>query len=190
MKKEISDKIAQAFFDNKARKKKKNNLPLVFVYAVLGLIFCSFFMIRSLNSQGRNKNIQPLGSVIFEKPDGPYTLSFDFSNGLPKKVSLNIDIQDLNLEGYVVLKFRVKLKNSSFKKENCLKVGFVNSRHEVSYVYIKNIADAWKTVELKLSDFSKIYDWSQLEKLTFTLEEWNLGSKKGELLIDEVEFFK
>lgn len=190
MKKEISDKIAQAFFDNKARKKKKDNTPLIFTCVVLGVVFFGFLIIRSLNVGDRNKNIQPSGSVIFEKPDGPYTLSFDFSNGLPKKVSLNIDIKDLNLEGYVLLKFKVKLKNSSLKKENCLKVGFVTSRHEVSYIYIKNITDAWKEIELKFSDFSNIYDWSQLEKLTFTLEEWNLGLKKGELLVDEVEFLK
>ncbi len=192
MKKDVSDRLAQAFFENKPKKKKKNQNPAWALWFILLFCLTVIILISSLRNRGLGNNAQvSQGSIIFEKNDGPYLLNFDFTTNLSKKVSLNIDTGSMDLTKYTQLKFRVKLQNNTgFEKtNNALKVCLVNSRQEAACVYVRNISTHWSDIILNLADFSKIHDWSCLKNLMFTLEEWNLELKNGRFLIDDVEFF-
>lgn len=190
MKKEISDKIAQAFFDNRHKKKKKDKRLIWAAGVSVFLLIFLILAVSSLRRQLLNKDTQLLsGSVVFEKSDGPYVLHFDFSERTSKIVSLSIDTGDLDLSRYNLLKFHAKFKDDQQNKfENCIKVCLVNNRKETSCLYVKKVGNHWKNVKLKLSEFLKVHDWAHLKKITFTLEDWNIAIKKSELLIDEIEF--
>ncbi|MFH1691055.1 MAG: hypothetical protein ABIC68_00585 [Candidatus Omnitrophota bacterium] len=190
MKKEISDKIAQAFFDHKPKKKKKNKKVILLVGVIVLLFILLILAVSSLRVRLLNRSRQFLPeSVVFEKSDGPYVLHFDFAKKASKMVSLNIGTGDLDLSRYNLLRFKAKFRDGQYNKfDNCIKVCLINNRQEMSCVYVKKVGPSWKNINLKLTEFLKVDDWAHLKKITFTLEEWNLAIKTSELLIDEVEF--
>ncbi|PIZ83982.1 MAG: hypothetical protein COX96_06120, partial [Candidatus Omnitrophica bacterium CG_4_10_14_0_2_um_filter_44_9] len=97
---------------------------------------------------------------------------------------------DIDLSNYKRLSFSIRLKDADTRQLGSVKVGLVNIRKETSSLYVSDINNSWKKLSLPFSDFGKIQDWTRPIKITFTLEEWNIFAKKGELLIDGVEFSK
>lgn len=189
MKKEVSDKIAQAFFENKQKKKKQNQKSILIFWIIFLSCFCLFFLVSSLRRQAASKNKKvSSGSIIFEKSDGPYILNFDFSKNDSKRMSLSIEMGDVDLTQYSLLKFRVKLSGVDNVGKNLLKICLINLRQEAACIYIGKIGAHWNHVVVNLSDFQKMHDWVHLKNLVFTLEEWNLAAERGELFIDEIEF--
>ena len=189
MKKEVSDHIAKAFFENKNNKKNYRSFSLGLVLT-LGVII-TFILVVTFLLKSDKKNILVLGQkILLEKHDGPYVLNFNFSDSSSKVESLIIDIPDIDVSAYTKLKFSVRIKDTDTRKLGVLKVALTNRRKESSNLYISEIDNAWKEINVSLSDFNRIHDWSNLAKLSFTIEEWNLFPKKGELLIEGIEFSK
>jgi hypothetical protein len=189
MKKEISDHIANAFLQKKAGKKRDKSF--FFIITVTFFILASFVLGIGLFVGPNAKKIPAAGqNILFEKFDGPYVLNFNFEDSTSKLQTLVIDIPKIDLSGYKIYKFSVRLKNAPKKPGASMKVGLVDQRAETSSLYISELNDSWNKVALPLTDFDKIQDWSGLVKLTFTVEEWNIPVKKGELLIEGIEFSK
>lgn len=189
MKKEISDHIANAFFEKKAGKKKDKSF--FFIIAVTFFVLASFVLGVGLFVGPNAKKIPAGGqNILFEKYDGPYVLNFNFDDSTSKLQTLVIDIPNIDLSGYKRFKFSVRLKNAPKKPGASMKVGLVDRRAVTSSLYISELNDSWKKMSLPLTDFDKIQDRQGLVHLTFTVEEWNIPVKKGELLIEGIEFSK
>lgn len=187
MKKEISDHIASAFFEKRVNQKTENSFSFfVFLSAcVLVILIATGNYIISKKTMVK---ADPIQHLVLDKHDGPYILAFDFTRSSSKLVSLNIDMPDIDFGVFKQVRFRVKITNVVSGTLGSLKVGFVNKRRETSNRYISDIHSDWKQVSIPFSEFGKIYDWSRLDQMLFILEEWNLNLKKGELVIDQVEF--
>lgn len=189
MKKEISDHLAKAFFDKKEKTKEDNSFIFYIAVSLLFvavLLFVSGFLSKP-NLKGYYVRDEKL---VFEKHDGPYVLSFNFGDSSSKIETLVINIPDIDLSSYKRLSFSIRLKDADTRQLGAVKVGLVNIRKESSSLYLSDINNSWKKLSLPFSDFGKIQDWTRLVKILFTLEEWNTFAKRGELLIDGVEFSK
>ncbi|MFH0877535.1 MAG: hypothetical protein V1863_04855 [Candidatus Omnitrophota bacterium] len=189
MKKEVSDHLARAFFDKGIRKKRDFNFFFFLVLSVLvvGVLVLTVSTlgsskVRSLETSGVRWRL--------EKHDGPYVLNFDFTQVPSKIQSLEVDLPQVDLSGYNRLSFSVRLFNAREKELGALKVTLMNRRKESSHIYLSDITPSWQSHKLSLSQFGKIQDWSNLTQLVFSLEEWNLNPKKGQILIDAIEFSK
>jgi len=189
MKKEISDHLAKAFFDKK--EKKKEDKSFVF-YIVVSLLFVAVLLFVSgfLSKPSLKGYYIRDEKLVFEKHDGPYILRFNFQDSSSKVETLVINIPDIDLTSYKRLSFSVRLKDADTRQLGSVKVGLVNIRKETSNLYLSDINNSWKKLSFPFSDFGKIQDWTRPTKILFTLEEWNTFAKRGELLIDGVEFSK
>jgi hypothetical protein len=189
MKKEISDHLAKAFFERKEKKKEDSSFIFYIAVSLLfvaGLLFVSGFLSKP-NIKGFYICDEKL---VFEKHDGPYVLSFNFKDSSTKIETLVINIPDIDFSTYKHLSFSIRLKDADTRQLGYVKVGLVNIRKETSSLYLSDINNSWKKLSLPFSDFGKIQDWTRPVKILFTLEEWNTFAKRGELLIDGVEFSK
>ncbi|OIO36403.1 MAG: hypothetical protein AUJ74_02590 [Candidatus Omnitrophica bacterium CG1_02_44_16] len=189
MKKEVSDHLAKAFFDKRDTKKEDKSFIFYIAVSLLFvavLLFVSGFLTKP-NLKGYYIRDEKL---VFEKHDGPYILNFNFRDSSSKIETLAINIPDIDLSNYKRLSFSIRLKDADTRQLGSVKVGLVNIRKETSSLYVSDINNSWKKLSLPFSDFGKIQDWTRPIKITFTLEEWNIFAKKGELLIDGVEFSK
>jgi hypothetical protein len=195
MKKEVSDHLARVFLETKVPEKIEDKEPneksfLFFVIVSVVVVASLIFSIGFFNQPAAHRARSASQVVSIAKHDGPYVLKYNFKDTPSKIETLSIAMSGMDLKGYSRMRFAIRMKEAKNKNIGYIKVSLSNARRESSSIYLSDIRQSWKTVELSLRDFSNIYDWACLERLSFSLEAWNLVPLTGELLIDGVEFIK
>ncbi|HAJ56565.1 MAG TPA: hypothetical protein DCL35_02220 [Candidatus Omnitrophica bacterium] len=191
MKKEISDHLAKAFLETKARQKKKYDTSFVFYIAISAVLLAAFvFSTTILANLSSDKIRAKAESLRLERYDGPYSLKFDFSGSASNIAALDIDIPDAGLNRFTKLAFFARMRKADDSRASTLKVSIVNKRRETSSQYVTGINSSWKKIIVPFSGSDKMRDLSGPIVLSFTLEPWNISAKKGELLIDDIQFLK
>jgi hypothetical protein len=189
MKKEVSDHLAHVFLETRPAQKQKKEKSFFYFLAlspglitvfILGLTLWPRFAPRVLVLKNE--------ALRLERRDGPYHLRFDFSQSAGNPAALDIEMPDADLRRYKKIAFLARLRDAGAHRLGTLKVSLVNKRKETSSRYISEVDSSWKKIVVPFSAFGNIQDWSHLSFLTFTLEPWNALSKKGELLIDDIQF--
>ncbi len=189
MKKEISDHLASAFFDRQLPKKKVFGLfwPTVITLCVaMSLVFIAFLIQRGRDTD----RPQTKENLSLQRYGGPYRLKYDFSSADTPVQTVTIDLSGVDLSTYAVLKFNLRFINRESHEPANVRVSIENKRQEISSLYLSQVNDAWTRVLLSFDNFKNITDWPGITDLSFSLEEWNLRSRKGMLLIDDLEFVK
>ena len=189
MKKEVSEHLSRAFFEIKKKKKKTIYTPFFWIVTICSVVGFSFCLIwwgrverRPLFEQGQD--------LVLEKHDGPYSLNFDFTSSPTKIQVLSIDLGSMDIHRYESLTFSIRIPDGATRQANSIKVSLVNKRKETSSLYISEINNSWKKVTLLFSNFIGIHDWTCVDHISFSMEEWNVLPKKGDLLIDNIGFSK
>lgn len=188
MKKEFSDHLSKTFFEAPQKKKKASNF---FFFLVLSFGFIAVFALgATFLSRPRLSVIEAPGqSVRFQKHDGPYRLIYDFSADAPKTVFLSVDLPVFDLSKYKGIRFAARFDRADSSKSGAVKVGFFNKRREGTCTYVSDVGCGWKKFFVPLDSFANIRAWGAVPaQLVFVLEEWNISSTKGQLLVDELEF--
>jgi predicted RND superfamily exporter protein len=192
MKKEISDHIASTFFEKKKKPPRKKDRKSLSKRIVLFLLTALFILAAiKVLATARVTGVHVGRRLGFVKHDGPFRLNYNFLNRATSKIeTLTIDIPEIDLREYKAIRFSLRMMDDDNQKDGIVKVSLSNRRKETSSLYIQNIGPSWKVIEIPRENFRSLNDWSQLNQLTFTVEEWNLRRKSGVLLIDGVEFVK
>ncbi len=108
----------------------------------------------------------------------------DFNFDPAKKSIYTVNLNKANLIKFHQLEFSVK--KIDYKKSVSLRIEFSNTFNEKSEVYIKDILSRWQNYKIPFTDFKNISDWSEATRLSFIIEEWNSGERKGALYLDNV----
>ncbi len=192
MKKEISDHIASTFFEKKKKPPRKKDRKALSKRILLFLLTALFILAAiKVLATARVTGVHVGRRLGFVKHDGPFQLNYNFLNRATSKIeTLTIDIPEIDLREYKAIRFSLRMMDDDNQKDGIVKVSLSNRRKETSSLYIQNIGPSWKVIEIPRENFRSLNDWSQLNQLTFTVEEWNLRRKAGVLLIDGVEFVK
>ncbi len=183
-KKEVYEHLARIYLDasSKTKRKKKNKHSLFLsrnFLLISSLVALSLVLSASLYLSHRlHRNIDLALVLQLE----PVKLNFHFDPA--KKEILTIDLKKLNLNRFNGLGFSAKKINT--KKAVSLRVEFANSFKEKSEVYVCDIGGKWADYRIDLLRFKNITDWSQMNGLSFIVEEWNAGDKNGIVYIDNV----
>ncbi len=184
--KDIYEHLAHIYLDTPARKKiilqpkLNSNKPLLIINIVgisLIAILTTFILYK------KNQNL--ITSATFLQPE-MIKLNFDFDPA--KKQSYSINLKKMDLSASKSLGF--SLKKSDPKNSIALKIEFTNSFRERSEIYITDVSAQWKTYTIPLSKFKNISDWSDMQDLSFIVEEWNSKEKGGALYLDNVNLIK
>ncbi|MBN2830682.1 MAG: hypothetical protein JXL82_00170 [Candidatus Omnitrophica bacterium] len=182
-KKEIYEHLARIYLDASSNKKRtKTHLKLynnLFVISLLLLVGAGSGVIY-FSSKGKSLSSE---TALFILPD-PAKINFNFNP--VKKESFTINLNRLNLKSFKELGLAVK--NTDKNGVISLRVEFINSFKEKSEVYLKNIPVKWQDFRISFLDFKNITDWSEMQSISFTVEEWNARKDRGILYIDNVRF--
>jgi len=60
-----------------------------------------------------------------------------------------------------------------------IKVVISNRLNEEDYYYVQGVSMDWTEIEISLSEFKQITDWSSLSDIAFAIESWNVDDKTG-----------
>lgn len=194
--KDIYDYLANTYISNAKQnrlkrfffnKKKPYQKPIVLGSIVVAILLLAVFLIlnrpsRSLSADIVSYNINLPGDVI--------RLSYDFS---PNEYNIDRIGYEVNLNSFDATKFnRISLNAKKTKGTSpvSLRIDVENKRKERTTTYINGITDKWQKFTLRLRDFSKLTDLSNINKIIFTAERWNTSLTNDTILIDDLSFKK
>jgi hypothetical protein len=173
--------------NEKKKKRQKTNKFLVGggILALLIALISSLYFFKWFtkpNAQFLSYNINLPGDKIL--------LSYNF---IPEKsnadrLGYTINLNSLNAKDFKYLTLSAKkIKNP---EAITLRIDLENLRNEFATVYVPNINKKRQDYKIELSKFKQIKDFSNIEKLIFTVERWNANPEKDSLVIDNLSFVK
>ena len=185
-KKDIYKHLAKIYLDAslKRRKKKKPHLTVFKNLIFIGIAFIfglSVFFFVHL--KGKPPFSHEVSLVL-----APDVVKINFHFDPARKEIYYLGLNQLDLTRYKTLGF--SLKTNSLKEDIALRVEFTSAFKEKSEFYIRALKNKWQDYSIKLSDFQKISDWSNMAALSFIVEEWNVGEKKSIVYLDNIRVLK
>ena len=186
---DIYDHLAQVYLGKRRETEKKNkkelNAWLVINILITLTIFASSVYGLSAFLTHRKNFLQQ--NIIFSLHNGPIRVEYNFTDAFPPTKNFLLTVPEvMDSEKFNSLKFSVRGKEEGIP--DVLKVVLTNERNEISSYYIKGLDLKWQDYEIPLEEFKEITDWSTLKDVSFVLESWNVGKKRGLVLIDNVCF--
>jgi len=186
-KRDIYEHLAKIYLDASSQKKKKSKAHLPFFRKPPFIISVSsaaaiILLVIAFNYRGKSLNSE---IALVLQPDA-VKINFHFDPA--KKEIYSLDLNELDLTRYKQLGFAVKKVNST--EVIALRVEFMNEYKEKSEIYFKDIPRKWQDYTIDLAKFKHISDWSNMARLSFAIEEWNVGEKKGIVYIDNIKVVK
>lgn len=184
-KKEIYEHLAKIYLDASQKKNKKvRGHPDFMNFFIFGLLFIVSFGIFSLITYQKNKSLNATFALVLQPDIAKINFNFDPA----RKEIYSVNLNKLNLSRFKALGFSVKKAN--FSDTITIRVEFTNTFKEKSAVYVRNIPHKWQSYKISFLDFKHIRDWSQMENISFIIEEWNTKEKNGVVYIDNVGFLR
>ena len=185
---DIYDHLAQVYLGKRkevdVKKKKQINAWLVINIFITFIIFAS--ATYGLTAFLAQKRSDANSNILFSLHNGPVQLEYNFQDTLHPSESFALTIPKMDITKYKNFQFSIRAKDSG--TPGVLKVVLRNDKNEISSYYIQGVGRKWKEFTVPLEDFKQITDWSTIEDVSFVLETWNVESKKGIILIDNIYF--
>jgi TRAP-type mannitol/chloroaromatic compound transport system substrate-binding protein len=187
-KKEIYEHLAKIYLDASLKNKKKRTqryslFKNIYIY-LFGSVFILSLSLLVFFNMSRNKSLNSEIALILQ----PEAVKINFHFDPARKETYSIDLNKLVISGFKALAFSAKKAN--YNDNTSLRVEFTSAFKEKSEVYVKNISNKWQDYKIALSEFKNISDWSDISKLSFIVEEWNVREKKGVVYVDNIRFIR
>lgn len=193
-KKEIYEHLAEIYLDASLKKKKKTEKyalfknPFFIIGIVISIVITCVFTVFLFNIFKSNQfiNLDSEFALILQ----PEKVKINFHFNPTKKEAYSINLNKIDLAKYKALAFSARKVN--YPAGNIvLKVEFTSTFEEKSAIYLANIpAKKWQDYKIDLVDFKDISNWSEIARLSFIIEEWNVQEKKGVIYIDNIRFLQ
>ncbi len=185
---DIYEHLAHIYLDTPLRKKNqlKNHPPQVskkYLYISFAII-AGLSILLILSIQVKRKPLNTLNFSVLQ-PDA-VKINYHFDTG--RKEVYALALKKLDLSKFKSLAFFIKKANN--RDSVSMRVEFTNAFKEKGEIYIKDTPKDWKMYRLDLADFSGITDWTEMQDLSFIIEEWNAQDKDGAIYIEGVTLFK
>lgn len=185
MKQDVYEHLAKTFLDKKKKKKSLKNKNLWFIAIPLILFFIVFSYVLGIILV---KNKVFLKSIYIAQDKTPVILEYDFTPlGISKIKAISFNLANTDLSGYKFFDISIRTEQKT-QPDSTIKIEIENSLLEKDTKYISGINSGWQKFSLPLSDFKLISDWASVKAVSFTVEDWNVSSKKNKVFIDDIRF--
>jgi len=188
IKDEIYDHLAQVYLGKRKEVDKKKRLQFnawLFINIIItGIIFFSAFY--GLTAFLKQKNLSLENSVIYPLQRGLVSVAYNFEDSFSSEKKFSLSIPDIDASKYKRIQFSMRGKEEGVP--GVVKVVFENNKNEISTYYVQGVGLTWRKVDIPLSEFRQITDWTNLQNISFVLEVWNVDNRKGILLIEDISF--
>ncbi len=191
---QIYNRIADTYFTSKKEishfgNNSKSKLTLYISIAIASVIVLAAVLLFSGNIfqktntvRAQKKSLSVLANIL------PLKLNYQFSQTPEKVKSISLDLPKINVADYDVLEFALR-GDSRRGFSSLIKVDLESSRRETKSVYIRGIESRWKTFKIPL-EISSLRSFSDLSRISFIIEGWNIEKEQGLIFIDKIQFTK
>ena len=185
---DIYDHLAQVYLGKRSKsdikKERQFSAWLLINILITVIIFTSVFYGLTAFLTNRNSALQ--NRVIFSLHNGPIRIEYNFSDSFLPVKTFALGVPEVDAAKYGKIQFSIRGKEEG--TPGIVKVVVKNRRNEEASYYIQGVGLDWQEFNIPLDEFPQITDWSSLTDISFVLESWNVDSKKGLILIDNVCF--
>ena len=188
-KKDIYEHLAEIYLDasskhSKKKKKKQHRNPAAWGIFLGAGVFVMAAVIASGIFLRRDNSFRSEIALIMNP--GVAKINFNFEPA--RKEIYALELNNLDLARYKTLGFSVK--KSSYSDRISLRIEFTSIYKEKSEVYIRDLPYKWQDIKIAFKDFKNIADWSQVQTLSFGVEQLKTKGKKGVGYVDNVRVIK
>ena len=185
---EIYDHLAKVYLGKKSsvqetKNKKINSAWLTMNIVVTLLILASSFygFTAFLNRQ----QIDLKNRVVFSLNNNPIRVVYDLEFPYPpvKTFSLSIPTKDISKFN----KLNVSIRGMDSGYPGVVKLILSNQKNEKATYFLQDIGLDWQHLSIPIEKF-RMTDLTTVTDLSFVLESWNVQSKKGTMLVDDISF--
>ena len=187
---EIYDHLAQVYLGKRKgnqKKKKHLNAWLVINIVITAIIFASIFYGLTAFFAQRGSSLS--SHVIYSLHNGPLRISYNLNEPFPPIKAFSLAIPQMDLSRYNHLSFSIRAQGGP-PGPGIMKILIKNQKNESAYYYVRGVDMNWQEVSVPLDKFDKITDWTSVTEVSFVLESWNVDTKEGSVLIDDISFAK
>lgn len=185
---EIYEHLAKVYLGKKKKKKKRKNLrfyTLLFINVVTLPIIIGL-IVGAVNFRSSKGRVRTNNSLQLALNYYPLRINYDFQKDRPQVLDFALNLPETDVSKYSSLEFSLRGAKKSYPQR--LKITLENKRKEKSSYYLSNLTTHWQKVSIPLSDFKELTDLSNLNKISFILEAWNLNNKTGSFLVEDIGF--
>ncbi|HBG60913.1 MAG: hypothetical protein A2Y03_09335 [Omnitrophica WOR_2 bacterium GWF2_38_59] len=185
---EIYDHLAQVYLGKRkevdVKKKRQKNAWLLVNIFISVLIFTSAIWGFTAFLTQRGTSLQ--SNVIFSLNRGPISVDYNFKDTFSPEKTFSLVVPDMDVSKYQAIEFSIRGKEEG--TPGVVKIVIANEKNETASYYVQGVNLKWQDINIPLSEFKQITDWSSLTDISFVLEVWNVDDKKGIILIEDVRF--
>ena len=185
---DIYDHLAQVYLGKRSKadikKERQFSAWLLINILITVIIFTSAFY--GLTAFLTHRDSALSNRIIFSLHNGPIRIEYNFSGSFPPVKTFVLDVSTINAAKYNKIQFSIRGKEEG--TPGIVKVMVKNRRNEEASYYVQGVGLDWQEFNIPLDEFQQVTDWSSLIDISFVLESWNVDSKKGLILIDNVCF--
>ena len=185
---EIYDHLAQVYLGKKnsvqeTKKKKLNAAWLMTNIMITLVILASSFY--GLTAFLKRQEVDFKNKIVYSLNNNPIHIAYDLDYPYPpiKTFSLMIPSKDVSKFS----KVNISIRGMDQGYPGVVKMVLSNQKNEKATYFIQDVGLGWQKVSIPLSKFN-LTDFTSITDLSFVLESWNVRSKKGTVLLDEVSF--
>jgi hypothetical protein len=185
---EIYDHLAKVYLGKKnsiqeTKKKKINSAWLAMNIVITLLILASSFygFTAFLNRQ----QIDLKNKVVFSLNNNPIRIVYDLEYPYPPVKSFSLSIPTKDISKFSKLNVSVRGMDAGYP--GVVKLILTNQKNEKATYFLQDIGVDWQHISIPLEKF-RMTDFTTVTDLSFVLESWNVQSKKGTMLVDDISF--
>ena len=123
-------------------------------------------------------------SIIYSLNNSPIRIGYDFSEPFPQSKTFSLALPSLDVSKYQKIKLAIRgLEGSG----TIVKLVVANQKNEQANFFLQNIKHEWQNFSIPFKDLN-ITDWTNITRIGFVLEAWNVEGNQGTVLIDDISF--
>ncbi|MCK5260250.1 MAG: hypothetical protein KAJ70_04240 [Candidatus Omnitrophica bacterium] len=185
---DIYDHLAQVYLGKRSKadikKEKQFSAWLLINILITVIIFTSAFYGLTAFLTRRDSALS--SRIIFSLHHGTIRMEYNFTDSFPPVKTFALNVPAVDAAKYGKIQFSIRGKEEG--TPGIVKIVVKNRRNEEASYYVRGVGLDWQEFNIPLDEFQQITDWSSLTDISFVLESWNVDSKKGLILIDNVCF--
>ena len=185
---EIYDHLAQVYLGKRTqrdtKKEKQFNAWLVINIFITVIIFTSAFYGLTAFLTHSNTNIQ--SRIYYSLHKGIMRIEYDLTDSTTPIKTFALGVPDVDASRYGRIQFSIRGKEDG--TPGVVRVIVKNQTNEEASYYVQGVGFQWQEFSIPLEEFKQITDWTNLTNISFVLESWNVDSKKGLVLIEDLRF--
>jgi hypothetical protein len=185
---EIYDHLAKVYLGKKNSVQETKKKKLSAAWLMMNIIITLFILVSSFYGFTAFLNRQQIdlkNRVVYSLNNNPIRIAYNLDYPFPPVKTFSLPIPSRDVSKFD--KLNVSLRGMDEGYPGVVKLVLSNQKNEKATYFIEDVGLGWQHLTIPLDKF-KMTDLTSVTDVAFVLESWNVQSKTGIVLIDDISF--